>query len=405
MRTKADCIIVGAGPAGSVCATYLARRGIGVRLVDRSTFPREKVCGDGVTVRAIEVLEDLGLLDWAEDQGFPSSDAITIGAPDRSMLHVPYRALGLSECEKGRVIPRVALDQALVDRAQAAGAVLDEGVRIEALAREGAERVVVLGNRSGEAVSYEAPLVVAADGGQSTFTRTLGLVERPADAVAVRRYYEGVTGVPGRIQIHWEPTILPGYGWLFHMKDGRANVGLGIQTRRLAAIDRPLRHLLDVFVTENPAAREALSVARPLGPAKGHPLRMDADRTRKVLDNLLVAGEAAGLVHPLTGEGIAPAMISGRIAAEVIADALAAGRFDALFLAAYQRRVDREFKGFHRAARLLRFMMQRPALLTRQIRRARHDTELARLMVQVVLGDAHPGILLTPNALIRTLLG
>lgn len=394
-------VVVGAGPAGAAAAFFLAQAGINVALVDQATFPRDKVCGDAICPGAMEILAQMGLAEWAHTESGTEFTGFFLGSPDHSVVQT-RPAPG----PRGHLIPRRALDAALVQRAVAAGAHLYEQTRITGLERPTVHRVQAIGQTDGHAVTFEAPLVIAADGGISAFTRTLGLVPPgPADIVAVRGYFEGDAGPAGRLEIHWEKSILPGYGWLFHLQNGRANVGLGMYVRDVHRLRISLTKMLETFIAENPYVQTALQEARLQGSIKGHPLRTDADRIRPFTDNVLVAGEAAGLVSPVTGEGVGPSLDSGRLAADHARRALEQGTFSAGALAAYGREFHRRFDSFHRAARLVRIGLGYPWIVNRTIRRASHDPIVAQALDGLLNNTLSPAVLLKPAIVLRILAG
>jgi flavin-dependent dehydrogenase len=259
--------------------------------------------------------------------------------------------------------------------------------------------------RGGQAVALQAPLVVAADGGLVSFTRGLGLAPERAEWVAARAYFEDDIGEAQQIEIHWERAVLPGYGWIFALGSGWVNVGIGCRTQDLGRLPTTLRGMLGVFVENNPHARERLKHATRVGPIVGHPLRANAGSVTPLADHVLVAGEAAGLVNPLTGEGIAAALVSGKMAAAHARRALENGDFSARALAPYGRAFHGRFDRLHRSARLARRVLSVPWLLNRAIRRANYDQLYARQLASVILGKDLPAELLKPEMAIRALLG
>lgn len=402
-QSTAQIIVVGAGPAGASAAFFLARAGVDVLLVDQATFPRDKPCGDGLASSGLKVLERMGLLEWVTDNGFMEPQELFLTSPDGITARVrPDSYDGFSY---GYVIPRLSLDAVLVERAVAAGARLQEGTRITGLERVDAHGVRLTGRAAGRPVTLETPLVIAADGGQASFTRRLGLARRPPEMVAVRRYLEGDTGDPGLLEIHWERSIMPGYGWIFPMSNGRVNVGVGAYTAAVRRHGLNLHDQLQRFLAQNPHARARLRHARPTDSVRGHPLRTDADRMTPFADNVLIAGEAAGVVSPLTGEGISPSLECGEMAAAHARRALESGDFSAAGLAPYGRAFHRRFDSIHRSARLLRRLLSYPWIVNRVVRRARRDHGFALLIGYIVIGVNSPATALRPSVIARILMG
>ena len=300
-----DAVVVGAGPAGSIAALVLARGGARVALADKAAFPRDKACGDLIGPRGVQVLADLGVA--VPDAGH-GSDLLAVG-PSGHRSRLPAFP-GRSYPGHGIVVPRVAFDNALREAALAAGAV---GVRARVTAVEnGQDRTVRAVLADGQRLAGD--VIIGADGALSTVARLTGMLD-PAAALwgfAVRAYVPGEVPLPLLVLLESAPwRIYPGYGWLFPGADGQANVGIGIGmggTRHSAPLRGDLR----------PAAEP--------GPVIGGWLRMGGSGTPAAAGNVLLVGDAAGLINPLQGEGIAPAMISARLAAEaVLADRCRAG--------------------------------------------------------------------------------
>ena len=396
---KGDVIVVGAGPAGASAAYFLAGAGVDVLLVDQEVFPREKVCGDGLASRALVVLERMGLGDWL--RGFPEPEVMLFSSPNGEAVRIqPERPEGFSY---GRVIPRISLDEAVVERAAGAGARLLEGAKITSLERW-KDGLRLRGERNGQTLYLDAQLAIAADGGQASLTRHLGLIQRPPDLVAVRAYFEGDVGPENRPEIHVERVIMPGYDWIFPMGGGRVNVGTGTLVSTVKEGSLSLAKVMRQFVANNPYARERLRLAEMVSPVQGHPLRTDLRGTRPYGQRVLVAGEAAGLVNPLSGEGIAYALESGEMAATHARCALESGDFSEAALSAYGQALHRRYGADHRVARFLRIFFKYPWLLNRLVRRMQQDSDFALTFGLVVIGVESPRTVLSPRFLSRLFL-
>jgi flavin-dependent dehydrogenase len=310
------------------------------------------------------------------------------------------------EFSYGRVVPRIQLDQALLGQATAAGARLIEGVKAVGLERVISGRVRLVGKGGdGNIVRVETGLVVAADGAHALFTSTLGLARRLPDLIALRAYFEGMRGSPTLLEMHYERTILPGYGWIFPIGDGRANVGVGAYASEVRSRRLNLKEALRRFVADNPSAQARLGQARMVGPAGGYPLRTGVGGTIPYADNVLVAGEAASLVNPLTGEGIAAALESGELAARHARRALESGDCSAAALAAYGRELHRRYGRDHRAARILRRLLSIPWVMNRVVRCAQRDPDFALLIGHIIIGMTSPAAVLRPGPIVRILVG
>ena len=312
MRPSYDVAVVGAGPAGSVTALVLARAGARVALLDKATFPRDKACGDLVGPRGVRLLADLGVDVPAVGRG---SDMLVEG-PGGGRIRLPAYP-GVSYADHGVVVPRVTFDASLRDAAIAAGARPVTG-RVTALSAPDDHGEVRL-DLAGED-DLAAATVVGADGALSVVGRLSGLVdERHACfGFAVRAYVRADVPMPLIALLDREPgSIFPGYGWLFPATPGYANVGIGVGTGTTRQV-LPLRPALDGFIAH--LKRSGDLGASPAGRLLGGWLKMGIAGTTPGRGPVLLVGDAAGLVNPLQGEGIAPALTSAVYAAQAILD-------------------------------------------------------------------------------------
>ncbi len=400
-----DVVIVGAGPAGATAAYFLARIGIKVGLIDRQTFPRDKVCGDGVVVPILNRLERMGLAQWVAENNFNAPSELLFSAPNGQALH--FAPADIGSCY-GRVIPRLELDNALAGQAVKAGADLLEGVNLTGLARPAPDVIYLSGahRHNGPQVDFQlaSKLLITADGAHASFTRQLGLVKSEPDLVAVRAYYENVAGADSLLEMHYDATLAPGYAWIFPLSGGRANVGLGTFVSRSRQRGINLKQTLAEFINQNPYVHARLSQARMVSPFKGYPLRTRMNGVTPAADNILVAGEAAGLVNPLNGEGINTAMVSGELAAQYAAAALAAGDFSRQQLAGYVQALQREIGRNHRLFRLFRELIAWPGVLNRIVSRGQRDRDFAQTLFEVMIELKPPKAVLSPSFIAKVLL-
>ena len=391
---KADVAIIGAGPAGSIVAQRLAAAGVQVVLLERATFPRDKPCGDGVTTKGLGILDQVGLGEWASQ--FLAPEVGRLSSPDGQTLDM---RLNIDDYCYGRTIPRRLLDDQLARMATEAGARLLEGTRAWMVERSnGAKPLVTAGT-----LSVTAEMVILADGSHAPVTRRLGLAHRPPEILAIRQYLAGDTGPAERLEIHFRRSLLPGYAWIFPIGEGRVNVGIGTYTQRVRRGEVPLREVMSRFVADPTATQERLAQAEPVGSMRSHPLRTRLDATRTHAERILVAGDAAGLASPLSGEGIAPAMESGLLAASHVLSAFETGDFSASALSAYSRTLESRYGADQRAARVLRLLLSVPGLVGRVFSRLRQDKELALLVGFIIIGHKSPRLALQPTTLIRLL--
>ncbi|GHE79286.1 drug:proton antiporter [Streptomyces longispororuber] len=331
--TTADVIVVGAGPAGSTTAYYLAKAGLDVLLLEKTAFPREKVCGDGLTPRATKQLVAMGI-DISEEAGWLRNKGLRIiGGGVRLQLDWPDLA---SFPDYGLVRKRDDFDEQLARQAQKAGARLYERCNVGApVVDDRTGRITGVEARLGEEktpVTFHAPLVVAADGNSSRLSLAMGLhrrEDRPM-GVAVRTYFTSPRHDDDYLESWLElwdrrgaqDRLLPGYGWIFGMGDGTSNVGLGVLNTSASFKELDWREILKAWCASMPEDW-GYTPENMTGPIRGAALPMAFNRQPHYTRGLLLVGDAGGLVNPFNGEGIAYAMESGQIAADVIVQAVA----------------------------------------------------------------------------------
>ena len=312
--TAADAVVVGAGPAGAAAAITLARGGRRVTMVDKATFPRDKICGDGLTTGALRLLEDLGLRPDAVPSWQRVDDILVRGPAGHEVTFPLPRGRGTYAA----VARRTDLDAALVDVARDAGVTVLEG-RACTGAREDGDGVVVEVEGRGP---IEAGFTVAADGMWSPVRKHLGLATPGyrGEWHAFRQYFRGVGPRAARDLVVWfEPDLLPGYAWSFPLPDGRANVGFGIQRGGKVARIQDMAGIWRELV-DRPHIRAVLGDgAEAESPHRAWPIPARIDEAVLTGRRTLFVGDAATASDPLTGEGIGQALLTGVLAAEAIA--------------------------------------------------------------------------------------
>lgn len=406
-RETSDVIVAGAGPGGSAAAYALAARGVGVVLLDKAVFPREKVCGDGLTPRAVAALDAMDVLERLRPVAQPISD-VEIVAPDGGAVRATVPAPPGQPSVRTRprppamlIVPRVHLDDAIRARAVEAGASFEGGVEVHDIFREEGG-IAVHATRAGRPVTYRARLAIVATGASIALPRRLGALSRPPAMMLAARTYVARAGSGSQIEIRFANVPLPGYGWIFPVSASAANAGVGFFARSGRGVP-PARAACERFLQA--AHARILDGGRAAGGIRSYPLRVDFPASAVRADGVLFAGEAAGLVNPLTGEGIDYALESGGIAADHAAAFLAgedqSPRGFAAAASAYERALRRRFERLFAVCRLLRDVSARPALLNRLVRIAGRRDDLTHALVDIVLGNREP----RPAASIRAALG
>jgi len=326
----ADVVVVGAGPGGSSAAYHLARHGLSVLLLEKTEFPREKVCGDGLTPRAVRQLVRMGI-DTRPEAGWLHNKGLRIvGGGIRMELDWPELA---SFPGYGLTCTRLDFDQLLAEHARAAGAELLTSHNVSGPVLDDTGRVIgVTATVGGEPKEFRAPLVLAADGVSARFALALGMAKREDRpiGVAVRRYYRSAQRHDDDYLESWlelrsregGDKLLPGYGWIFGLGDGRVNVGLGVLNSSSAWGKTNFRRMLTDWLSTTPPEWEMADEANADGPILGAALPMGFNRVPHYSRGVLLVGDSGGMVNPFNGEGIAYAMESGELAAEIAVQAL-----------------------------------------------------------------------------------
>ena len=403
---QADVIVVGAGPAGAATAYHLATAGVDVLLLEKSAFPRDKICGDGLTPRAVKQLVNLGLdLDapgWQRTKGLR-----IVGAGHR--LELPWPELS-SYPPYGMVRTRMDLDEVLARHAEKAGARLMERTAVSGpVVDERTGRVTGVsarpvddrGRRTGDEVTYSAPVVIACDGVSARIAVSLGLERRENRpmGVAVRAYYttprhddpwmeswlELWDGTPG------ESNLLPGYGWIFGVGDGTANVGLGILNTSKAFQHVDYKDVLRRWLANTPAEwgfRDENMVGR-IGSAA---LPMGFNRKPHYTRGVLLVGDSGGMVNPFNGEGIDYALESGEMAARTVLQALARpeGPHRERVLEGYAAALEAEYGGYFTLGRVFAKMIGNPTFMKQATKYGLPRETLMKFMLKLMANLTDP---------------
>jgi len=344
--TKTDICIIGAGPGGVATALRLAQLNIPCVLVDKAFFPRDKVCGDGLTGRTVailnrinpEIINTLGAEPYAID-----SWGVEFKMDNKKSFPVPFRknftkGKDIAPCYVSR---RMDFDNHLVEFARKEKLItFIEGVGIDTHHFENG--VWTVSDKTKTHV-LECKILIVANGPLSPFVRhTLNVKPDPKhNAAAVRAYYKNVGGchTDNFIELHFLKDYLPGYFWIFPLPNGDANVGFGMLSSTISQKKVNLKHGLEDIIANRPGIKERFANAILDGEVIGFPLPMGSKRHQLSGDSYMLVGDAASLVDPLTGEGIGNAVFSGFIAAEQAQKCLEANNFSAAFLKDYDTRI------------------------------------------------------------------
>lgn len=330
-----DVVVIGAGPAGSAAAIHLARRGYAVLLVEKQSFPREKICGDVLTPRSLAKLDSLGISavpGMTEVRGIRVFEHVR--RSERTFL---FRRRG-SEPDHGAVVSRASVDHLLATVAVERGAELWTGAEALSFGFDRNGRPVRVCVRRGEdEIQVAAGFFVVAEGSVGRLASLLH--RRPSGRtdieLTVRQYFEGSFRVEPLLDVHLpvqdEGSAVPGFAWVFPAGPRLLNVGAILMHGEERPGPRRVRHLYDRFLEtlQREDVRFRSGSAQPCGPLQSAALRVGLEPLETIGPGIVAVGDAAGLVNPFDGEGVCYALESGELAAEAIDDALKRDRPEA----------------------------------------------------------------------------
>ncbi len=407
----ADVVVVGGGPGGAAAAAHLAARGREVIVLEKDTFPRDKVCGDGLTPRVIRELLDLGLVDEAHGRapGFAVQKGLRIHG-GRTVMELPWPELD-DWPSWGGTATRMVLDETIARRAEAFGARLAEGHgAVKPLWRDGAEtRVTGVSWRAADGREGEvrAPVVVAADGAGGPMGKHLGVKRRPERpmAVAARGYYRSPKADDEWISSFLDLTdadgnLLSGYGWVFPLDGGIMNVGLGLLSTSREFQGVNYRKLLESWAS-GMADEWQTTPDNQVGKLRTGPIPMGFNRTPMHQRGVVLVGDSGGMVNPFNGEGISYAMEAAQLAAEVIDGALTTKRTSDLD--AYDAELRRRIGGYYTLGKVFADLVGNPTVMHVCTTYGMPYRPLMELVMKLMahLTDARPAD--TKDAVVNTL--
>ena len=334
-----DICIVGAGPGGATAALVLGRAGVPCMLVDKASFPRDKICGDALSGKVVEVLRKIDptiAQRLAAEPTQVGSWGVNFVAPNGKALRVPFKTSidKAKDTAPGFIIKRIDFDHFLLQEALKYPSVtyvpnlkLDQYTKtaegFTAADKEGTNTI-------------NANLLLVADGAQSSFARHHGGIQMEPKhyCAGIRAYYEGVQGMDADnfIELHFIKDLLPGYFWIFPLPNGGANVGLGVRSDYISKRKLNLKQLLPQVIEGNSVLKKRFEQATLVDEVRGYGLPLGSKKRPISGDNFMLIGDAASLIDPFTGEGIGNAMMTGMLAAQ---QALASSNFTKASLAAY----------------------------------------------------------------------
>jgi menaquinone-9 beta-reductase len=333
-------IIVGAGPAGAGTSFFLSKDGIPHVVIEKDTFPRDKVCGDACSGKTALVLNRANV-EWMDEirektVDFLPSWGITFYAPNGKPLDVPFNPnRGQDAKAPGFTTPRLVFDEFLFSKMPSPHCAIMQGAQLLTIDHSAAQVQVVI-RHAGEEHTITAPVLVGADGDKSMVRKHFvnDGISSKAYAVGLRAYYSGITDMHDEqfIELHFLPEMLPGYLWIFPLPHGMANVGVGILSDVVKRKKINLREQMLQAIRSNPRLKPRFEHAELQGKIQGWGLPLAIGSQRLSGDRFLLTGDAASLVDPFSGEGIGNALYSGMLAAAAIKECMEQNNYSSAFI-------------------------------------------------------------------------
>lgn len=400
-----DVLIAGAGPSGTATAIKLANTGLRVALIDKAAFPRDKTCGDALSVDVINQLPLLSPKLAAAFEGLENkvpSYGVKIFSPDHNHIDIPFIHKNQKSC--GFISPRVDFDHLLFQHVK-------DYPNIEIFQNCAVKQLQVSNNQVQMVTTqgtFTGSIVVGADGAHSVVAKCLSdiTVEKQHYSAGLRVYYEGVKSFHNEnfIELHFFKDILPGYLWIFPLADNKANVGIGMLSSTVSKKRINLKEVLQKLLKTHPHLSVRFEDAKPLETIKGYGLPLGSKKRNLSGERFLLTGDAAALIDPFSGEGIGNAIRSGRVAADHIINCFKNQDFSAAFNKAYDKEIYHRMWNEFKISRTLQNAVRYPRLFNFAIKKAGQSKYLQRFFIEALANvDKKKKLLLTPAFYYRML--
>ncbi|MEP6465283.1 MAG: geranylgeranyl reductase family protein [Parafilimonas sp.] len=409
---KYDCdvLIAGGGPAGSALAFHLAKKGLKVIVAEAERFPRDKICGDGVSPIALAELEAMGIKKWKKFSLaneiskvglFIKNDKVFIDLSKPE--HLPFHA---------RIIPRIELDNWIYETAKKAGAAYLEDTRLMNYVITSSDVIAQL-KQGLSTKQIKAKVIVGADGSSSTVARQMqgGKHADEFQLLGLRSYYENVNGPTDRVDIYFTGDSFPGIYWMFPKGSSGANIGMAAVSATLPHKPSNIKNLLAGHLKNNEDIKARIGNGKMEGKIDGWILKFFNAQSTITSNRLLLVGDAAGLINPLSGDGIQYALLSARWASETLYTCFEKNDFSAAAIFNYRKKVDAEL-GYDFAlsnlivqfARNKTLMPVWMKILSVMISRAKEDKQYADTIAGIFEGTYPSQKALNANFILKSLL-
>ena len=346
MSKAEDIIIIGAGPAGCATSLFLSKAGIPHTIIEKASFPRDKVCGDALSGKVVYVLKQLNpeYLDRLSQkpEAFLPSWGVKFVAPNGKSIDIPFKSdISKETHAPGFISKRINFDAEVFSWLDPKFADIRLETSLDSIEKTAEGLVLNFENKQGNYQIKHPKLVIGAEGDRSIVAKNLSDISKENDhyCAGIRAYYTGVEGLHQQnfIELHFLEEMLPGYFWIFPLPNGDANIGAGMLSSSVSKKKVNLKADMLRAIENNPNIKDRFKNAKLQGKIQGWGLPLGSKKRVISGDNFLLTGDAASLIDPFTGEGIGNAMYSGMLAARHIENCIKENRFDASFNQAYDQ--------------------------------------------------------------------
>jgi geranylgeranyl reductase family protein len=379
---KFDVVIVGAGPAGCAAAHMLSGNDLRIALLDKDVFPRDKICGDAF---GADVTKQLHLMSGElvkKLEEFPNkiaSNGVRFFTPGNAMLDIKF-TIPEDKYGGGFVARRFDFDNFFfIETAKLADVTIFQKQQVK--------EVIIYADKISVQTAdtfFEAPVALGADGAQSILNKKLteNKIEKNHYCAGLRQYYANVKGFheEDHIELHFYKDILPGYFWVFPLPGNQANVGMGMLSEIVSKKKMNLKEEMEKLIRNHPNLKDRFKDAVPLETVRGYGLPLGSKKRSLSGDRFLLLGDAAGLIDPFTGEGIANAIRSGRIAAAHVLKAMQHGAFDAKFNKQYDKEIYHKMWNEFRFGHSMQKLFRHPAIINFVVKKANKNKSVQLLL-------------------------